>query len=159
MPAETGLRLYWDADVLVSWIDNHPERAPLIDVLLGDARGGKVEIFTSAVSQVEVAFSETERARGSLSPAVDQQITELWAPGSPIKVVEFYPLIGTRARNLIRDNVPRGWSGLRANDAIHLATAAHLGIEMHTYDDRLQRYSQDLGFPIVEPRTAQPRIV
>src|SRR5712691_1484044 len=127
MPAETGLRLYWDADVLVSWIDNHPERAPLIDVLLGDARGGKVEIFTSAVSQVEVAFSETERARGSLSPAVDQQITELWAPGSPIKVVEFYPLIGTRARNLIRDNVPRGWSGLRANDAIHLATAAHLG--------------------------------
>lgn len=160
MPPDAPWRLYWDADVFLSYIDDHPERAPLIELLLGDARAGDVEIYTSSLSLVEVAFSGSERTAGGLDVATEQQITDLWSPGSPVRVVEFFPLIGTRARNLIREGVPRGWTGLRANDAVHLATAAHMNVdEMHTYESMLPRYSEDLGFPIREPRTKEPRIV
>jgi len=67
--------------------------------------------------------------------------------------------VATRARNLIREGVPRGWSGLRANDAIHLATAKQMDVaEFHTFDGQLGRYQDVLGFPICEPRPDQPRI-
>lgn len=160
MPPEDHSKIYWDSDVLLSWINDHPERAPLIELLLSDARAGKIEIFTSVISQVEVAFSEIERSGKALSLEEEQKINDLWAPGSPIKVVEFYPLIATRARNIIRNGVPLGWTGLRAPDAIHLATAKHMNVdEMHTFDNQLPRYSDVIGFPITEPRTDQPRIV
>ncbi|MFN8187799.1 MAG: type II toxin-antitoxin system VapC family toxin [Gaiellales bacterium] len=152
--------LYWDADVLLSWVEDHPERSPLIELLLGDARAGKLEIVTSVLSQVEVAYSATERRQQALSPEIEQRINGLWEPGGSVKIVEVYPLIAVSARTLIREGVPRGWSGLRANDAIHLATARHMGVvEFHSYDDTLPRYADLAGFPICEPRTFQPRIV
>lgn len=152
--------LYWDADVLLSWVEDHAERSPLIELLLGDARAGQLEIVTSVISQVEVAFSATERMQRALSPEVEQKINGLWEPGGPVKIVEVYPLIAVRARTLIREGVPRGWSGLRANDAIHLATARQMEVvEFHSYDDTLPRYAELVGFPICEPRTFQPRIV
>ena len=160
MPDSAARLLYWDADVLLSWLEDHPERAPLIELLLGDARGGKLEVVTSILSQVEVAYSAAERMSNALSPDVESTINDLWAPGAPIKIVEVHPLIAARARTLIREGVPRGWSGLRANDAIHLATAQHLGVvEFHTYDIKLCRYEGIVGFPICEPRTFEPRIV
>lgn len=153
-------RVYWDADVLLSWLGDNPERAPMIGLLLGDARAGELEIVTSLVSTVEVAFTVTEGLTKTLSPDVETKIADLWAPGGPIRTVELYPLVATRARNLIRDGVPRGWTGLKANDAIHLATAKQMDVaEFHTYDNRLGRYAEVLGFPICEPRSDQPRIV
>ena len=152
--------VYWDANVLLSWIDDHPERAPVIGLLLGDARSGTLEIVTSVVSTVEVAFAGSEGMTKTLSPDIETTIGDLWAPGGPIRIVELYPLIATRARNLIREGVPRGWTGLKPHDAIHLATAKQIGVvEFHTYDDRLGRYADVLGFPICEPRSDQPRIV
>ncbi len=157
---EASRRVYWDANVLLSWIDDHPERAPTIELLLGDARSGALEIVTSLVSTVEVAFAKSEGMTKMLSPEVETTIGDLWAPGGPIRTVELYPLVATRARNLIREGVPRGWSGLRANDAIHLATARQMEVaEFHTYDGQLGRYEEELGFPICEPRSEQPRIV
>jgi len=132
----------------------------MIGLLLADARGGKLEIVTSLVSTVEVAYTASEGLTKSLSPEVETKISGLWAPGGPIRTVELYPLVATRARNLIRDGVPRGWTGLRAHDAIHLATAQQMEVaEFHTYDERLGRYSEVVGFPICEPRSEQPRIV
>jgi len=58
----------------------------------------------------------------ALAPEIETRIGDLWAPGWPIRTVELYPLVASRARNLIREGVPRGWTGLKANDAI-LATA------------------------------------
>lgn len=61
-------------------------------------------------------------------------------PGLHIRTVELYPLVATRVRHLIREGVPRGWTGLRADDAVHLATAKDLDVsEFHTYDERLSR--------------------
>ena len=152
--------IYWDADVFTSYVEDHPDRAALIELLLGDARSGKIELVTSVITIAEVAYAASERIAGTLSIEVLQKIDGLWAPGAPVRVVEVYPLIASRARNLIREGLPRGWSGLRAHDAIHLATAQQLKVsEIHTYDDKWPRYADVLGIPINEPRTAEPRIV
>jgi hypothetical protein len=84
--------LYWDADVLLSWVEDHPERSPLIGLLLGDARAGELEIVTSMISQVEVAFSATERMQRALSLEIETKINGLWEPGGPVKLVEVYSL-------------------------------------------------------------------
>jgi predicted nucleic acid-binding protein len=152
--------IYWDADVFMSYIEDHPDRAALIELLLADARAGQIELVTSVITIAEVAYAASERIAGDLSPEMLQKIDGLWAPGAPARVVEVYPLIASRARNLIRDGIPRGWSGLRAHDAIHLATAQQLHAdEIHTYDDKWSRYADVVGIPITEPRTAEPRIV
>lgn len=157
---EPARRVYWDADVLISWLEDNPERAPMIGLLLDDARAGELEIVTSVLATVEVAFTRSEKMTRTLDPDFEARIADLWAPGGPVKQVELYPLVAVRARNLIREGVSRGWTGLRANDAVHIATAEQLGVaEMHSYDAQLQRYSEILGFPICEPRSEQPRIV
>jgi predicted nucleic acid-binding protein len=150
--------IYWDADVFLSYVEDHPDRAPLLELLLADARSGKLEIVTSVISIAEVAFAETERVRQRLSPDVELKIDALWAVGSPVRVIEVYPLIASRARNLMRDGITQGWS-LKAHDAIHLATAQqHQVDEIHTYDGKWAKYAGVVGAPINEPRTEQPRI-
>ncbi len=152
--------LYWDAGVFTEYIEDNPSVAPLIDLLLADARSGEIEIVTSVVSIAEVAYANAERLAGTLSLDVEQKIDGLWVVGGPVRTVEVYPLIATRARHLIRNGVSRGWTGLRANDAIHLATAQQLRAdEIHTFDDKWARYSQELGILIHKPRTREPRIV
>ena len=151
--------LYWDADVFTSWVEKHPDRAPVVDLLLSDARAGEIEIVTSAITMAEVAYAASERLAGALSEDVLQKIDDLWAFGGPVRIVEVYPLIASRARNLIREGVPRGWTGLRAHDAIHLGTAQQLRVdEIHTYESKWLRYADLIGIPINEPRTTQPRI-
>ncbi len=83
MPGESR-RVYWDACVLLSHINKIAERVSVIDELLRQSRAEEVELLTSALSQVEVAFAAAEKEHGALDPEVEQQITELWAPGSPI---------------------------------------------------------------------------
>lgn len=78
----------------------------------------------------------------------------------PIRTVELYPIVATRARNLIREGVPRGWTGLEGarRDSSRDRQAMDVA-EFHTYDERLGRYAEVIGFPICEPRSEQPRIV
>ena len=155
MPDEAS-RIYWDSNVLLSYINDHPDRVPIIEELFRQARAGDIELFTSAVSRVEVAFAAAEKAEGSLDTTVEEQIDTLWAPGSPVKTVEFYDLIGDRARALMRQGIAQGWGSLKPIDAIHLATAQQMAVaEFHTYCERLQAWSGHLGFPVTEPQTAQ----
>jgi predicted nucleic acid-binding protein len=151
--------IYWDADVLTSYVEDHPDRAPIIDLLLADARSSMIELVTSVISIAEVAYAGSVRLDGSVSPEIDRKIDGLWLPGSPVRVVEVYPFIASRARTLIRESVGRGWTGLRAHDAVHLATAQHLKVdEVHTYEPKWVKYSELIGIPISEPRTGDPRI-
>ena len=49
---------------------------------------------------------------------------------------------------------------LKPLDAIHLSTARWLEVaEMHTYDDRLHKFAEHVGFPITTPRTSQPKLL
>ena len=154
---DTPKTIYWDANCFLSYMNEIAGRFEILADLLQKSLAGDVRIYTSNLSQVEVAFSSLERERQTLYPEVEGQINDLWSDRRPINSVEFNATIGMAARGLIRGSVARGWS-LKPLDAIHLATAQwlpNLGAqvdEFHTYDGGLPRYSHIVGFPISEPR-------
>ena len=139
---------------------------PVLDVLLEESSkvGGEVKIYTSTLSQVEVAFGASEQTRQVLDPQIEQMINALWADPEAVVPVEYHAGIGRIARSLIRNAVSRGWS-LKPLDAIHLSTALWLldsGLaldEFHTYDNALMKYESLVDFRICEPYTPQPRMV
>ncbi|MBI4289656.1 MAG: PIN domain-containing protein [Chloroflexi bacterium] len=159
MPSEKR-RIYWDAPVWLSYINGDEDRLPTLDALLADSASDKggIQLYTSVVSQVEVAFAKTEQDNQALDHTKEQEIDKLWADRDAVKLVELYDAITQEARGFIRLAITRGWR-LKPMDAIHLATAkAHSCEEFHTYDARLLKYSNNVGFPIVPPHTIQPRL-
>jgi predicted nucleic acid-binding protein len=155
MPDEAR-RIYWDSCVPLSYLNDDPERVPTIEELFKQARAEEIELLTSSVSRVEVAFIQSEKASGALDAEAEKAIEAFWSPGSPIKTVEFYDLIGDSAKALIRKGIEQGWGNLKPMDAIHLATAQRLAVsEMHSYDERIKKWSGHLGFPITDATTAQ----
>jgi len=104
----------WDANVLLSYINGVADRVPVIEELFRQARAGEIELLTSSVSRVEVAFAAAEKHAGALDPETEGQIDTLWTPGSPVKTVEFYDLIGDGARALIRQSITQAYSPFRS---------------------------------------------
>ena len=161
MPA---LALYWDANTFLSYINGDAGRLPTLDALLERAAAGDTAIYTSALSQVEVAFAATKQLQRALDPQTEQRIDQLWADPKTITVVEYHTHIGREARSLMRNAITEGRS-LKPMDAIHLATALWLrrtGIpvaEFHTYDRNLSRYAVIDGVTICEPYLQQPGLI
>ncbi len=160
MPSQRQ-RIYWDADVWLSYINGEADRLPMLDALLADSSSpkGNIEIYTSEISGVEVAFAKSEQDNKVLDPDVEKQIDELWADRDTPKAIEYHHAIGIQARAMIRLGIEKGWR-LKPMDAIHLATAKQCqATEFHTYDKRLLKYSNDIGFPVVEPHVIAPRML
>lgn len=153
-------RIYWDADVWLSYINAVPERLSILDALLADSTSdnGLIELCTSALSQVEVAFGKMEQDNMLLDPKIEEKIDKLWADRNAVKLAEYHDGIGIEARQFIRLAISKGW-GLKPMDAIHLATAKWFEvIEFHTYDEKLLKYTNEVGFPIVHPHIQQPQL-
>lgn len=146
---------YWDSCIPLAYITGEPERVATIEEALRRARAREIVIVTSVFTITEVAFAAEEKANGQLDPAIEERIGELWKPASPIKIVEFHQLLASAARDLMRAAIARNHA-LQPADAIHLATAQNQkAAEFHTYDERLQKHSPWVGFPIVEPTNPQ----
>lgn len=153
-------QIYWDSPVWLSYINGEADRLPILDAILAEAASanGSVEIYTSVISQVEVAFAKSEEYGKALDPEIEGQIDQLWADRDAVKLVEFYDDIGKDARQLMRNAITRGWK-LKPMDAIHLATAKKRGVvEIHTYDEPLFKYADVLGIPIRLPHSMQSRM-
>lgn len=159
MPEEPRY-LYWDSSCFTSLINGDPDRLPVLAGVMAEVAEskGKLRIITSTISVAEVAFSVQERHGRQLDQAIEDQIDGLWRDESVVRLVEFHELIAREARALIRGGVPQGWTGLRAADAIHLATAKFLrAVECHTYERRVwPRYADVIGCPVIEPRARRP---
>jgi predicted nucleic acid-binding protein len=155
---EPARRVYWDACVFLSYINNYAGRAATIGALLDEAARGDIELVTSVLTVVEVSFGAVEQQRQRLSPDIEARINQLWLPSSPVKLVELHRLVADGARALVREAVGRGWS-LKPADAVHLGTAQQLRVsEFHTYDERLPRFGSVVGFVIRQPFTPRPRL-
>lgn len=151
---------YWDAAVFLSYINQLADRVPDIDALLDAAQKGEVQILTSTLSIVEVAFGAQEQFNDQeVAAEVEDDIEKLWLSPSPIKMVEFSPIVARDARSLIRTARGQGW-GLKPADAIHLATAQQLKVQkFHTYEkSKLDKYGPLCGFDVEEPRATQPQL-
>ena len=117
---------------------------------------GEIELLTSAISRVEIAYIQSEEQAGELDQQAEAAIDALWSPGAPIKPVELYDLIEHKARALIRQGITQEWGKLKPMDAIHLATAQQMAVvEFHTYCKKLHRWDGALGFSVTEPQKAQ----
>lgn len=146
-------RIYWDSCVWLRYINESPEDKEVLDTLLRDSalRNGDSHLITSIIALTEVAFAAAEQNNQTLDADVEQKIDSLWRDRRAITMVEFYPALALQARGLIRMSVEQGWR-LRPYDAIHLATAQRLEVtEFHTYDEKLLRFTGELGFPVTEP--------
>ena len=161
MPSNQRQKIYWDACVWLSYINGITDRLPTLDALLADSASGNgsIEIYTSALSQVEVAFGKMEQDKHVLDPQVEERIDQLWADRDTVKIVEYHDGIGFEARQLMRFAVIQTWT-LKPIDAIHLATGKFMKVsEFHTYDDKLEKFSETVGFMVTKPHTAKPRLL
>ena len=150
--------LYIDAPCFLSYVNDDQDRASIVEAILDEGDGPDVRLFTSELSIVEVAFGLTEQKRQQLDSDTEERINSLWAPGSPVNLIEYYRLIGEDAKDLMRLSITRGWS-LKPMDAIHLSTARRMQVqEFHTYDDKLYKYSSDVGFKVCKPYTQKPKL-
>src|SRR5580698_4394612 len=102
-------RFYWDACVFLAAVNGETDRVPHIDALMDAASKGEILIFTSTVSIVEVSFAAQERSQQALDKATETRISQLWEPGTPIRLVEFYELVANEAHDLMRQSLPKGW--------------------------------------------------
>jgi len=156
MPEQPKL-IYWDADVFLSYINGITDRLPHLDVFL-EQSGKEIQLFTSTITIVEVAFGKIEQDGKALDEDVENRINKLWIPKSPIQLIEFFPKIADVAKGLIRYSITEGWS-LKPKDAIHLSTAKFQECEeFHTYDRKLNKYSTHLGIEIKNPVSDTPRL-
>ena len=122
-------KVYFDSCVFLSYINGDIDRLPHIDALFDEITSHGTEVYTSELSIVEVAFGQIEQTQQAPSPDIEKRIDSLWLPGSPILLVEYYRLIGDDAKALMRLGLTKGWTGLRAMDAIHLSTARRMQAE------------------------------
>lgn len=162
MPEE-GQRIYWDANCFTYYINADQDRLPILRAILDAAAAskGKIQIVTSVISKIEVAFSLEEQTNRRLSQDEEDRIENLWADVSVIALVEVHELVVDSARRLIREAMTASLS-LHAADAIHLATAMQLGaLRFDTYDAKLHnpRYAQLTGLAIGEPKADQPTLL
>ena len=160
MPPD-ALRIYWDSCVFLSYINGYEDRLPTIDALLAQSadREDDREIVTSTFAIVEVAFDLNERAQAALDSETETKIDALWSDRHAVKLIEFHEGIARDARTLIRGAVASGRSGLRPDDAVHLASARSLEVaEFHTYSKDLPRFADLTGLTIVEPWVEQAQL-
>ena len=161
---DTPTILYWDSCAFLSYVNEYPDRISTLESLLESSANGTIELYTSTISHVEVAFGATEQQRRRLDPKVEQQISSLWSDPDVVVSAEYHAGIGQIARDLMRHAVTGGWS-LKPLDAIHLATAQWLcsvGIEIdeyNSYDTRLLKYAPLVDFSIRQPHTLQPKMI
>lgn len=164
--ADTPKIIYWDSCVFLYYVNMNPEHISLLEQILEDSasENSPIKIYTSELTHVEVSFSASEQMNEALDPETERLISNLWSDPEAIVSVEYHTDVGQIATNLIRDAVTRGQS-LKPYDAVHLATAqwmSSVGLtveEFHTYDQGLFRYTPIVGFPIVEPRLENPRML
>jgi predicted nucleic acid-binding protein len=152
--------IYWDANVFLSYLNDDPERFPILEAILEAIESSKNDrIVTSVVSKVEVAWVAQEKLNRALSREEEARIDAMWNNPDVIEMVDFNDEIAVMARKAMREGMARGWK-LRTNDAIHLASAQWVAAsELQTYDMKdFAKFSELLGLVICEPHVIQPKL-
>jgi predicted nucleic acid-binding protein len=135
MAADRG---YWDSNAFVGWLNAESGKVEQCEGVLEAAETGKIEIVTSAWTLTEVIKKKGEKP----IPKVSEDRIRAFFENPWILIREVDRFVAERARDLI-------WAhGLTGPDAVHLASAFHLGLTvMDTYDDELIKLNGKLGRP------------
>ena len=121
-------KVYWDACAWLGLVNSEAGKVPPLEYYFEIAKRGQCEIWTSAISYVEVFHLATE-TRPFDNDGLDTIKEMIEAPF--VKLIQLDMEVGRKARGLRRSH-----RGLRAADSIHLASALVKSISpLHTWDD------------------------
>jgi len=153
--------IYWDACVILSFLNNEKDRAQIIEGILAKIKtNNKEKIATSVLSKVEISWVAHEKLDRILNDEEEEKIDKLWNDFSVLEVVEFNDEIALIARNIMRQGMVVG-KKIRTNDAIHIATAKWIvAKEINTYNlSDFKKFEYIISIPIKEPSILQPRLI
>lgn len=153
-------RQYWDANCFIKYLEADAIAMPTLETLMHNAnRARTIQIATSVLSVMEVAFTQIERLDRALYPAEEAALDRLWtAPG--ILLVEFNERVARLAREIRRDDIMvHGYRTKNFADVVHLATARYIqAAEVNSYDGGFLRYNMRYGLRVREPFVPMPRL-
>ncbi len=139
-------KIYWDSDCFLGHFQAEPGKAEKCDGVLQRAERGEVLIVTSTLTLAEVLWMRG----GPRLPAEKAELVQRFFRRSYIRVYNVTRTIAESAQVLVWDN------NIKPKDAIHVATALHLGIGiLETFDEKLVRKSGTVGNPLLRIREPQ----
>ncbi len=136
-------RIYWDSDAFLGWFNNELGKAAKCDAVIKRAERGEVLIVTSALTLAECLWMRGQ-AKVSKEKA---EIVQRFFRRSYIRVYNVTRKLAENAQELVWNN------NIRPKDAIHVATAVHLKVDvLETFDVDLVKKSGSIGNPLLRIR-------
>ena len=131
-------RRLWDSNVVIDYLAGSQAIQPACDLIISQARAGNIEIYVSAIAELEVAYLE-----GFSEADSEQKIREFFSRPYIVPAAFDIP-VAREARRLIRSH------HLKPPDAAHLATAIlhHVPL-LETKDPDLHRVDGQEGNPTI----------
>ena len=125
------LRLYWDTCAWIGLLNGEADKRRELELVYGNARNGKFEIWTSTLSMIECRHVEIEDgAPRPYDPKNDEIIRDLFWQ-SFVKPIPLAVDIADDARRIWRETKEIS----KYQDAVHVASSLRWNVEtMHTYD-------------------------
>ena len=133
-------RVYWDSSVWIALIKGEivkgVDRCLVPRMILDDAKDGKVTIFISRLTIVEV---HKKRSYFSLTKEEDDRVQAGFFKHEYIKKIDVDSWVAERARQIAWDH------NLKPNDAIHVASAIKVKAEvLHHWDGDFDKVPADV---------------
>ena len=120
--------IYWDTMLFVYWLEGHPDFADRVGQIYGAMEKRGDVLCTSALTVGELLAGAKKRQSEELARTIHDLFDD-----APVKVLPF--AIGS----VDRFAEVRAQYGVSAADAIHLAAAAHAGVDLFLTNDRRLR--------------------
>ena len=124
-------RVYWDTMIFIYLLEGHPDLGPLVKSLHTAMQNRKSRLFTSAFTAAEVLAGLEKLCATDLLVVAQEFFSS-----SQVEVLPF-DLATAKVYGSVRAQ-----TNISAQDAIHIATAAHTGVDLFiTNDKKLQKLS------------------
>jgi len=133
-------KIYWDSDCFLGHFQAEDGKVEKCDGVLQKAARGEVLIVTSALTLAEVLWM---REQPKL-PKGKAEIVQRFFRRSYIRIYNVSRKLSEAAQVLVWEN------SIKPKDAIHVATALHLGADaLETFDKKLISKSGTVGNPLL----------
>lgn len=134
---------YYDSSAIAKLVLAENESGALRDFLGSDPKAN----ITSVIARTEVALA-IARQRGNVERSIAEAADAMQIQGFTFHLVDVDPEAARAAATIGSAH------GLRALDALHIATAMQFArrlTEVITYDERMASACRSLGLPVVRP--------
>ena len=151
---------YCDSNVFLAYFNSEEGRIDILDQLFEQVQNdNQRKLVTSAFSIIEVAHVANEKQKFTLMPDVEEKFDVFWADTSLIELIDFHENLARKARTLMRQATINKYS-LQGVDALHIVSAQLVGVDkFFTYDIKLKKFEDMVGFSISEPHVDQPKLL